>query len=149
MAQFNLTPPSQYKGNQVILNSDRLLFNAKSDAILMFSSKAIGLSSGGTLNFDSDDTCIISSPKISLGLKEDGSQATEPLLLGNQTEQWLKTLIEGLQLVVKSLENNGTVIGKLEYVNMGVAAPAQNLSEVLISLKNDLKNIKSIKNFTT
>ena len=34
--------PSIYQGKQVIINSNRLLFNAKEDAILLFANKAIG-----------------------------------------------------------------------------------------------------------
>ena len=34
--------PNTYQGNQVIINSDRLLFNAKTDSILLFSDQAIG-----------------------------------------------------------------------------------------------------------
>ena len=36
--------PEIYQGKQVIINSDRLLFNAKDDAILLFSNKAIASS---------------------------------------------------------------------------------------------------------
>lgn len=143
MANFILSPPDKYKGKQVIISSDRLVFNSKTDAILMFSSKAIGLSSAGTLNFDSDKECIISSPKIQLGLK-----AGEPLILGNQAEKWLKELIQGLQFLVKSLEDNGVVIGKFEYPNMSVASPSQNLSEVLNDLLNRIKDIKSTTSYT-
>ena len=37
------TDPHLYQGKQVIINSDRLVFNAKDDSILLYSDKAIGL----------------------------------------------------------------------------------------------------------
>ena len=33
--------PNEYQGKQVIINSDRLLFNAKDDSIFLFSDKQI------------------------------------------------------------------------------------------------------------
>ena len=44
--------PNIYQGNQVVINSDRLLFNAKSDSILLFSDKAIGFSTNGSFHFE-------------------------------------------------------------------------------------------------
>lgn len=86
--------PSQYKGKQIILASGRLIFNAKEDAIMMFSKKAIGFSSAGTINFDSDDYHIVNAPKIYLGLF--AHQEKEPLLLGNKTNDLLKELSNSL-----------------------------------------------------
>ena len=34
--------PSVYSGKQVIINSDRLLFNAKNDSILIIADQSIG-----------------------------------------------------------------------------------------------------------
>ena len=44
--------PNTYIGNQVIINSDRLVFNAKTDGILLFSDKVIGFSTNGSFHFD-------------------------------------------------------------------------------------------------
>ena len=44
--------PNTYQGNQVIINSDRLVFNAKKEAILLYSDKAIGFSTNGNFHFD-------------------------------------------------------------------------------------------------
>ena len=42
---MNYTPtqPDKYNGKQILITSDRLIFNAKDDSILLFSNKAIGL----------------------------------------------------------------------------------------------------------
>jgi len=60
--------PSIYQGKQVIIDSDRLIFNAKDDSILLFSDKAIGFSTNGSFNFDTSDKedskFVVNSPKI-------------------------------------------------------------------------------------
>ena len=64
--------PNTYQGNQVIINSDRLVFNAKKDAILLYSSGSIGFSSKGNFHFDTDNSedtkFIVNTPNIYLGL---------------------------------------------------------------------------------
>ena len=71
--------PNSYIGNQVIINSDRLLFNAKTDSILLYSDKAIGFSTRGNFHFDTDNSeeskskFIVNSPNIYLGLEFDNS----------------------------------------------------------------------------
>ena len=85
MKKFIPENPKTYKGNQVIINSDRLVFNAKQDAILLYSDKAIGFSTGGSIYFDTSQVdkdqeaedpnnldhgkFIVNSPYIYLGLK--------------------------------------------------------------------------------
>ena len=69
--------PGTYQGNQVIINSDRLLFNAKTDSILLFSDKAIGFSTNGSFHFDTssdenESKFVINSPNMcSLGISID------------------------------------------------------------------------------
>ena len=84
--------PNIYQGKQVIIDSDRLIFNAKDDSILLFSDKAIGFSTNGSFNFDTSDKkdskFIVNSPNIYLGLK-DGDLPTEPVILGNKMKEWM------------------------------------------------------------
>ena len=49
---FKPLPLSTYIGNQVLINSDRLIFNAKKDSILLYSDKVIGFSTNGSFHFD-------------------------------------------------------------------------------------------------
>ena len=71
---------SDYLGKQVIINSDRLLFNAKDDSILLFSDKVIGLSTKGSIHFDTSNSksskMVINTPNIYLGLKSDKNFAS-------------------------------------------------------------------------
>lgn len=140
---FTLTPPSQYTGPQAIINSDRVLINAKNDTVLIFSKNAIGLSTAGSLHFNSDNICIINSPKIQLGIN-----ATEPILLGNKTVDLLTELLESLNLVGKALSDAIVHVGDAEYPVRGLTAPAVNLTLKTQRLLSIIKDIKSKQNFT-
>jgi len=133
--------PNQYTNNQIILNSGRLLFNSTSDHILLSSAKSISLSSLNSVNIDSSDL-IVQSNKMYLGSKN----ATEPLLLGNQTVELLNQLITNLDQFMK-------VCSKLVGTEVGVPlvplnAAAEGMSNVLDKLKGNLENLKSKDNFT-
>ena len=49
--KFIPEPPNTFQGNQVIINSDRLVFNAKTDHILISAEKSIFLGSNSSINF--------------------------------------------------------------------------------------------------
>ncbi len=136
-------PPNKYTGSQVILNSNRVLLNAKNDSVLIFASKAIGLSSAGTLNFDSDSTCIINSPKIQLGL-----DATEPLLLGNKTTDLLKELLKKLTAFSEALSKAQAYVGGSKYPMTEINNPSADLKLTCEQLLTNLNDIKSKQNFT-
>ena len=80
--------PDVYQGKQVIINSDRLLFNAKTDSILLFSNKVIGFSTNGSFHFDTspneESKFVVNSPKIYLGLEYDDTLPTQPAVLGEE-----------------------------------------------------------------
>ena len=100
--------PNIYQGKQIIIDSDRLIFNAKNDSILLFSDKAIGFSTNGSFNFDTSDKkdskFIVNSPNIYFGLK-DGDLPTEPVILGHRFQEWMigDELTEGLLDVLEDI----------------------------------------------
>jgi hypothetical protein len=100
-------PDFPYTGDQIIVTSGRVLFNAKDDSVFLFANKSIGFSSAGTINFDSDDSCIINSPKIYLGLN-----ATEPLVKGFRLQSYLNDLNASLSQV-------GIALSKIAGVPVG------------------------------
>jgi len=92
--------PNTFQGNQVIINSDRLVFNAKKEAILLYSDKAIGFSTNGNFHFDTDNSddakFIINSPNIYLGLNNlrTGELPTEPAVLGHELQALLTQILD-------------------------------------------------------
>ena len=91
--------PEKYNGEQIILNSGRLLLNSKSDSILLSSNNSINLNSINNVNIDSP-TVILKSNKIALGDKN----ATEPVILGNKFLSDFETLCDNLSSLAKALQ---------------------------------------------
>ena len=143
--------PNNYIGKQVIINSDRLIFNAKNDSILLFSDKAIGFSTNGNFHFDTlnngTNKFVINAPNIYLGLKYDDTYANEPILLGNRTEAWLNDLIDVISYILDDVKY------KVSYISQDVGKPTgpniQNESLLklrynqLNGLRDDIKYIMS------
>tara|TARA_R110002167_G_scaffold173523_1_gene372086 strand:- start:392 stop:877 length:486 start_codon:yes stop_codon:yes gene_type:complete len=141
--------PSIYQGKQVIINSNRLLFNAKEDAILLFANKAIGFSTNGSIHFDTSDKkdgekaskVIINSPNIYLGLQYNGDLPTEPAILGDYLgDIWLTDLLETLEGLIDDL------ITKVSFITTAPGAPTgpNPANKAMLSLRKiqieDLKN---------
>ena len=84
---------NKFDSEQVVINSGRILFNAKSDNILLSSFDTINLNSINNLNIDTPKT-IIQSKEIYLGDK----YATEPVILGD-------TFLADLQSLLNKINN--------------------------------------------
>lgn len=138
------TPPENiecYAGKQVIINSGRLVFNSTEDHILFSSTKSVGLNSLESVNIDSPKT-VIQSNNIYLGDKD----ATEPILLGNQTTILLNQLIVNLKAFTEICSvlvstPPGTPLGPLNAVS-------KQFATVLGTLQQNLEDVKSKQNFT-
>ena len=135
------TAPDQYAGKQILINSGRLVFNSTVDHILFSSKKSINLNAVEGINIDTP-TVTFSSGKMFLGSKN----ATEPILLGNQTVNLLDQLLVNLQsfmTICSTLVSTppGTPVGPLNIV-------AGQMSTILNGLQQNLNSIKSKNNFT-
>lgn len=133
-------PEFPYLGEQIIINSGRVILNSKEDSIFLFGKKAISFSSEGTINFDSNDKTIINSPQIYLGL-----EAKEPLIKGEQLAILLEELLSSLNDLSIKLTN--TKDSNNIYITSIVTA-GQSLKGSIERIKPLIKDIKSTKNFT-
>jgi hypothetical protein len=102
------TTPSQYSGNQILLNSGRLVFNAKNDHIILSADKSIHLSTRSSINLDTGDQIVLNtdnakgkitllSDKIYLGLPDGSSEGEvgaelQSLVLGEDLILVLNTI---------------------------------------------------------
>jgi hypothetical protein len=136
------TLPNEYVEDQVILNSGRLLFNSKSDSILLSSNQSINLNSINSVNIDTS-TLSVKADKVTLGDKTDN----EPILLGNKTVDLLSELLEAIISVANPLQIPYTVAGPTA-ANPGVQSNATNLVLIANTLKNQLETLKSKTSFT-
>ena len=141
--------PNTYQGNQVLLNSDRLLFNAKTDSILLFSDKAIGFSTNGSFHFDTSggdgNKFVVNAPDIYLGLDSD-KYPTEPALLGDKTEDYLNDLLDMIDELINVLIGQYTLVAPI----VGPCAPSPtnlgaftNIQTQIVSLRSEIESIKS------
>ena len=128
--------PPKFIGEQVIINSGRLLFNSKNDNILLSSSDTINLNSINSFNVDTPKT-IIASKEIYLGDKG----ATEPIILGNKFLDDFQKLLSSLISLCGAL---GTPIGSGPpfAINGAIPGPA---TQTLVKAQNMLNKITQYK----
>jgi hypothetical protein len=137
---MSYTPEFPYLGEQIIINSGRVILNSKDDSIFLFSKKAIGFSTEGTINFDSDDKAIINSPEIYLGL-----DAKEPLVKGIQLENLINQLLDSLDNFSKTLQ---TSVDSKGVPILAAATSSNTLAKDIIKIRTLINSIKSKQNFT-
>ena len=141
--------PHIYQGKQVIINSDRLLFNAKTDSILLFSDKVIGFSTNGSFHFDTSNgdgnKFVVNAPDIYLGLDLD-KYPTEPALLGDKTEEYINDLLDMIDQLILVLIGQYTLVAP----PVGPCAPSptnlaafKNIQDQIIDLRTSVEDIKS------
>ena len=134
----------RYVGNQVIINGGRLFFNAREDSAFISAKESIGLNAR-TLNFDAKDYICMDAKKIYLGAKARKATTKEPVILGTQLENWLKTLLNSLDRLSTALTVSTSVLGG-PVTQLNAAGPALKAS--IQSLRSQIKNIQSNKVYT-
>jgi hypothetical protein len=152
--------PTQFAGNQILLSSGRLVFNAKNDHILLSSDKSIHLSSNTSINLDTGDQIVLNtdnakgkitliSDKIYLGLSESpGAEgypgaALQSLVLGEDLVQVLNSIYLMLRKIQEAMKNSNipSDIGNLSDASLVNAAAG--LSTQIKSFKKLIGEPKS------
>lgn len=128
------TPQFPYKGNQLILSSDRVMLHAENDAIFILGKQAIGLSSTKTINLDANERVIIACDKIELGYKAESDG--EPVVLGKKLNDELVILLDALALAGDQLKsanatNLGTAMIAVHSAGLKISLACQRLKELL------------------
>ena len=145
--------PNTYQGNQVIINSDRLVFNAKKDAILLYSNQHIGFSTNGNFHFDTDNSedtkFIVNSPNIYLGLGNlrTGELPTEPAVLGHELQGLLEQILQVLDMMTLDMCFNvshlTTAAGTPTGMNPANVSTMQCLMDEIEIIRGSLDDILS------
>src|SRR5210317_89856 len=124
---------NEYIEPQVIINSNRLVFNTNKDHLLLSSIKSVGLNAVESVNIDTPKT-IIQSNEVYLG----GKNATEPVLKGDETIKILVNLVDELTALYSVLS---TLTGAIDPAAKAVGTYAVNSSttlQTLTRIKTDL-----------
>lgn len=95
-----ITPPSEYQGNHIILNSGKLTLNAKSEGVLISSPSVIHLSSGNGIHLDTQNQVILSANEVYIADRN----ASERVVLGDKLVMELLTLVEALRGLAQACE---------------------------------------------
>ena len=80
---------------QTLISSGRLVFNSTQKEIIAFAKNGIALSSETVIAIDAKDNVSINATKIELG-----TDADEPIILGNKWKEWAEKLIDDLGKVI-------------------------------------------------
>jgi len=137
--------PSTFEGNQVIINSDRMIFNVKKEELMQFANKGIVLNSNGYIAIDSSENIGLTTlDKLNVTAKVGtyidskeiilGKDATEPLVLGDTLFQLLDELLSEL-------------IKETHLTGAGTSAPPDNAPKYA-AIKAKLRKILSKQNKT-
>jgi len=133
------TTPSQYINPQLILNSDRVVINAKTDSVLISGQTSVGLSSNGSVNIESTSEINIASKLTRLGNKN----ANQSVLKGDETVEYLKILITELQNIAEALKVIQDWPSGAPVPNPVVLTTANSALQVFNNVYNQIDSVKS------
>jgi hypothetical protein len=131
--------PAQYINPQVILNSDRVVINAKSDSVLISGQNSVGLSSNGSVNIESTSEINLSSKLVRLG----GVKADQSVLKGDTTVEYLKILITELQNLSEALKVVQDWPSGAPVPNPVILTTANSALQVFKNVYNEIDSVKS------
>ena len=133
------TTPAQFANPQVILNSDRIILNAKSDSVLISGQNSVGLSSNGSINLESTSEINITSKLTRLGSKN----ANQSVLRGDETVAYLKILITELQNLAEALKVVQDWPSGAPVPNPVILTAANSAVQVFENVYNEIDSVKS------
>jgi|TARA_E500000178_G_scaffold350351_1_gene409147 hypothetical protein len=135
-------PEFPYRGKQIIIDSDRVLLNAKDDSVFIIGDKAVGISTNGTFNIDSSGKTIINSSQIDLGL-----DAEESAVKGDTLVKVFNEYLLGINTLVVPQLKEATDANNVKIANVNRAGEALEALTKLLNedIKATLSDIVKIK----
>jgi hypothetical protein len=132
------TTPSQFANPQIILNSDRIVLNAKTDSILISGQNSVGISSNNSVNIEAKQI-YLDGNDIRLGNKN----ASQSALKGDLTVEYLKMLITELKNLTEVLKTVQDWPGGVPTPNSAILTVANSSQEIFEKIYNNIDDIKS------
>ena len=131
------TKPDQYNKPQVIINSERLVFNAKEDHVLISAAESIFLGANSSLNFSTKEY-IIDSPSIKLG-----KDANESLIKGDVFLSELNAVMTALLKLSNTLSTDLIWPLGAPAPNVAVNTAAVTLTNLITKFQTNIETYKS------
>jgi hypothetical protein len=121
--------PTSFDGKQIIISSERIVFNAKQNELIGYSNSNINFSAKGTFTINSNQDTIINSKSIYLGI-----DASEKLVLGDTLKDLLGQILDAIGQI--------TVL-----TGTGPSSPPSNAAQ-FTAIKTKLSTMLSKQNYT-
>lgn len=125
--------PSKLDGEQIVFNSDRLIFSARANEMMFFSKKFITITTDQVLSLNSYGNTTITSTngimtlnaaKIYLNFNKDAPNE-QPVLKGRDTVLWMYTLCDWMLLSVNTqIQMLSALISHFHITKVGPTTPA-------------------------
>jgi len=141
-SKISPTAPAEFEGNQVIINSGRLLFNSKSDHIMLSANKTISFNSNKGFYFDTPENFVV---KVNEKIKLGGDEACESLVLGDTLKNDLDFMFATLIQLVDIISYSQLFPGGLPVPDSSTSVVASNCKSALENIRNNLDGILSKK----
>jgi hypothetical protein len=126
---LTLVPLPTLDGDQIVINSDRLVFSSKANEMLFYSKKRIAMATDAEFDFSAGTSATfsvtkwftINAPQIFLG---DHAKIYEPALLGRTTVTWLSAMCDWMLLQVNSqIQTVTALIAHFHMTKLGPTTP--------------------------
>ena len=114
-----------YNNEQILMTSDKITINSRSDSMFLSSFKDIVLGSGNNLIIKTKNETVIESSNIYLG--ENSKSENEPLVLGNKLKDFLKEILD----IIQSVKVTGTIAGISGPIDAGTLTSLNRLKSKL------------------
>ncbi len=131
--------PNKYIEPQIILNSNRLVFNAKKDHVLISGEESVFLGGNRSVNINAGRNMVLECSNIKLGSKN----ATESVVKGDILYENLDKLLSSLLQVVSMLKYQQKWPGGIPAPDAEMSVVASSAETMINTIQADLKNILS------
>jgi len=140
----NFIQEDQYVGKQILIDSDRLVFNGRDD--IVFSSKNLFVfKTEGEFHVNSRNDIFINGSKIYIGPIENGQDVNIPAVRSRELKQILTDLINALDMFFKvQYPMTSGLMGPNPSINNGLN---KVILKDLAKIKSRLDDIESKKVF--
>jgi hypothetical protein len=132
------TEPALYTLPQIIINSDRIVLNAKNDNVLISGEKSVGLFSNKSINLEARQVCI-SSNNVKLG----NINADQSVILGDLAVEYLKIIVTEISNLATALKSTNLWPGGSPVPDSAMLVVASQAEANLETIKSKLDLIKS------
>ena len=123
-----------YKGSQVLINSDRLVFNTKADSIILNSQSTISLTSVNTTGiYSQEGDVVLQSSKNNIRLGD--ASASQSVMLGDTFLDDFENLLIKLQAMAQTLS-----IEPMLFITPGTAGAAKTQISLMLNSINSYKS---------